>query len=466
MIFSSLLFMFIYLPMVLVIYYVSPIKWRNIVLLLFNVIFYSWGEPIYIILMAFSIVVDYGLGLFLDKNRENPKKSKSIVVISVVFNIGLLVFFKYFDFIIENLSYISGLEQLEPLGLALPIGISFYTFQKLSYIIDVYRQESKAQKSFVAFASFVTLFPQLIAGPIIQYRDLENQLEKRKYSIEQFAAGVTIFVIGLGKKVLLANNIGMLWEVYQSTNVQDLSVLGAWLGALAFTFQIYFDFSGYSDMAIGIGRMLGFEFKPNFNYPYCSRSITDFWRRWHISLSSWFRDYVYIPLGGNRKGKNRWLINILIVWAATGLWHGASWNFLLWGIYYGILLILEKLFLLKWLEKVPRIVTHIYTMFFVIVGWVIFAIEDSTRCLSYIATMFGLQGKSFLQDVDLYYVRNYFAMFILVCCASLPIIDRFKKKMNDKMRFTVLMFGLGIVLLLSTTYLVDSTYNPFLYFRF
>jgi len=466
MVFSSLLFLFIYFPIVLLVYYSSPIKWRNVILLLFNIVFYSWGEPIYILLMMVSIGIDYLLGLMLEKNRENTRKSKLIVISSIGFNIGLLIFFKYTDFIIENLSHIRGLEQLEPLGLALPIGISFYTFQKLSYIIDVYRQESKPQKNFVTFATFVTLFPQLIAGPIIQYRDLDSQLEKREYKIEVFASGVTIFVVGLGKKVLLANNIGILWEVYQATNLQELSVVGAWIGALAFTFQIYFDFSGYSDMAIGIGRMLGFEFKPNFNYPYCARSITEFWRRWHISLSSWFRDYVYIPLGGNRKGKSRWLFNILLVWMATGLWHGASWNFLLWGFYYGILLIVEKVFLTKWLEKIPRVFSHFYTMFLVIIGWIIFAMEDIRMGLAYLGKMFGLGETSFIQEVDLYYLRNYMIMLILVIFGSLPLGKIVIKKMPEKQKFIVTVVGMLFILFLSTGYLVDSTYNPFLYFRF
>ncbi|MBR2743128.1 MAG: MBOAT family protein, partial [Clostridia bacterium] len=364
MVFSTTLFLFIYLPVVLLLYYITPLKGRNVVLLLANLVFYGWGEPVYIAVMAASVLFDYIFGIQVERNRENKSAAKAFVALSVVMNLGLLVFFKYTDFIITNIG-------MNALGVALPLGISFYTFQKMSYIIDVYRGDAKAQPNIISFATFVTLFPQLIAGPIIKYRDIASQIDSREHNADRFSAGICTFMVGLGKKVLLANNIGMLWDIYKAGDLSHMSVLGAWLGAAAFTFQIYFDFSGYSDMAIGLGRMFGFEFKINFNYPYISQSVTEFWRRWHISLGSWFREYLYIPLGGNRVAVPRFVINLLIVWAATGIWHGASWNFLIWGLYYGAVLVLEKLFLLKALDKLPAAVRVVYSMFVVMIGWVI-----------------------------------------------------------------------------------------------
>lgn len=466
MVFSSLLFLFIYLPIVLAVYYIVPSKWRNIWLFIVNLVFYGWGEPVYIILMVFSITVNYIHGLLIDKHRARDKLAKRLLVSSIIINLGMLLFFKYYDFIAVNLSAIPGLSFFKPLGLTLPIGISFYTFQTMSYPIDIYRGDAKVQKKYLNFGTFVALFPQLIAGPIVRYKDISSQLDFRANSTEQFASGVRRFVVGLGKKVLLANNIGMLWDVYSAMPISQLSTLGAWLGIIAFSFQIYFDFSGYSDMAIGLGRMLGFEFLENFNYPYISKSITEFWRRWHISLSTWFRDYVYIPLGGNRHGKNRWFFNILVVWALTGIWHGASWNFLLWGVYYSVLLILEKAFLLKLLKKLPNALAHIYTLLLVLLGWVLFAVDDIASCGAYLSVMFGFGGTSLITRDVLYYLRSYGPMLVILIVASTPLMHIAANRLPKKVWNVAIPILILVVLVLSTGYLVDSTYNPFLYFRF
>jgi len=465
MVFSSLVFLFVYLPAVLLTYYISPAKWRNIVLFFVNMIFYGWGEPVYLLLMMLSIVVDYLLGIGIGKYREKRRVATGMLVASVVWNIGLLFFFKYFDFLLQSLQSVGILRGISPLGFPLPIGISFYTFQKLSYTIDVYRGECKEQKNFIDFSVFVTLFPQLIAGPILQYKDLAEQLSKRVLSMGKMREGIRIFTIGLCKKVLLANSVGKLWDDYRVLEITELSTAGAWIGLLAFCFQIYFDFSGYSDMAIGLGKMLGFDFNINFNYPYISKSVTEFWRRWHISLSSWFRDYLYIPLGGNRKGKTRWMLNILIVWAATGIWHGASFNFLLWGLYYAVLLMIEKLWLLKKLEKLPVFLGHIYALFFIVLGWGIFAIPDATAGIKYLGALFGTTGV-IIEPGDIFQMLNYMVLLIALIFASVPLGRQLFHKMPAKAQSvteTVLIMG---GLLLSTAYLVDSTYNPFLYFRF
>lgn len=468
MVFSSLVFMFVYLPMVLLLYYISPVKWRNVVLFLVNMIFYGWGEPVYLFLMMGSIVVDYLLGIGIEKYREKKGIAKGLVIISVLWNIGLLFFFKYFDFLLQSLQSLGLFQHISPLGLSLPIGISFYTFQKLSYTVDVYRGDTKGQKNFIDFSVFVTLFPQLIAGPILQYKDLADQLKQRTMNCTKVRDGIRIFTVGLCKKVLLANSIGKLWDDYRMMELSELSVFGAWLGLLAFCFQIYFDFSGYSDMAVGLGKMLGFEFSGNFNYPYISRSITDFWRRWHISLSSWFRDYVYIPLGGNRKGKGRWMLNILVVWAATGIWHGASFNFLLWGLYYALLLMIEKLWLLKKLDgfkKGTSVIAHVYALFFIALGWGIFAIPDANTGIAYLGALFGASGL-LTNSGDLFRLVNYAPLFVILIFASLPIGARGFGKLNAKHKNIAETVLITVGLLLSTAYLVDSTYNPFLYFRF
>jgi len=456
--------MFIYLPVVLALYYITPFKWRYIVLFVVNLIFYGWGEPIYVSLMIFSTIVDYFCGMMVDRYRSNDRKARGFVLCSVIINLGMLFFFKYIDFFITNLALIPAFSSLRPLGVKLPIGISFYTFQTMSYTIDVYRNDAPVQKNIIKFGDYVALFPQLIAGPIVRYKDLAEQLNEREHSVAKFASGVQRFVVGLAKKVLLANNIGMLWDVYKAMPAEELTTLGAWLGIIAFSFQIYFDFSGYSDMAIGLGRMLGFEFLENFNYPYISKSITDFWRRWHISLGTWFREYVYIPLGGNRKGTLRTFINIFTVWTITGFWHGASWNYLLWGIYYAILLMIEKAFLLKRLKKVP-VLAHMYTLFFVVVGWALFAIEDLPSCIAYISAMFG-GGAGFTNSTVSYYFMSYLPSLVIMAVASTPLGAKIMNRLPESGRRIAVPVLIALVLVFSTAYLVDATYNPFLYFRF
>ena len=466
MVFSSPFFMFFYLPVVLFAYYISPLKWRNLVLLVFNLIFYGWGEPIYITIMFASIAIDYSHGLLVEKAlaNGNDRKARYFVGQSVVFNLALLFFFKYWDFVAVSLASI-GLDFMPQFGLSLPIGISFYTFQTMSYTIDVYRGDAKAQKSIVSFGTFVTLFPQLIAGPIIKYKDLDDQINQRSHTFERFASGIQIFVVGLCKKVLLANNLGQLWDAYLSVSPETLTMGGAWLGIVAFSLQLYFDFSGYSDMAIGLGRMLGFEFLPNFNYPYISKSATEFWRRWHISLGSWFREYVYIPLGGNRVSKGRLFFNLMVVWGLTGFWHGASWNFLFWGLYFGILLILEKSFLLKFLDKLPVFLRHIYALVLVVISWAIFAVEDLTHLGGYLKAMFGM-GAGLTDPTVGYYAAGYGIVLLVACVAATPLGKNLWHKLPEKARMVLLPLLLVGGLVLSSAYLVDATYNPFLYFRF
>ena len=466
MVFSSPFFLFFYLPVVLAAYYLSPLKWRNFVLLLLNLVFYGWGEPVYILIMFLSIAIDYTHGLMVSKAQAqgNDKKARRAVAQSVVFNLALLFFFKYWDFIAKSLADV-GLNFMPVLGLGLPIGISFYTFQTMSYTIDVYRGDAQAQKSIINFGTFVTLFPQLIAGPIIKYKDLGDQIDHREYTADRFASGVQVFVVGLAKKVLIANNLGQLWDAYQAVPLSQLTAAGAWLGVLAFSLQLYFDFSGYSDMAVGLGRMLGFEFLPNFNYPYIARSITEFWRRWHISLGSWFREYVYIPMGGNRVSRGRLFFNLLVVWGLTGIWHGASWNFLLWGLYFGLLLILEKGGLLKLLEKLPAAVQHLYTLFLVLISWTIFAIEDFGRLGGYLKAMFGLGAGGWAPSTG-YYLASYAPILLIACLASTPLAKTLWGKSGRTAKLILLPILLLLGLALCTAYLVDATYNPFLYFRF
>ena len=467
MVFSSPLFLCFYLPAVLLVYYMTPLRWRNAVLLVFNLIFYGWGEPVYILIMFLSIAIDYTHGMLVEKAKRRGRdgRAQAAVCSSVLFNLALLFFFKYWDFLAESLAAV-GLDFMPRLGLSLPIGISFYTFQTMSYTIDVYRGDAPVQRSVISFGTFVTLFPQLIAGPIIQYKDLDAQLDHRDHTAEKFASGVQVFVVGMAKKVLLANNLGMLWDAYKAVPAAGLTVLGAWLGVAAFSLQIYFDFSGYSDMAIGLGRMLGFEFKPNFDYPYISRSITEFWRRWHISLGTWFREYVYIPLGGNRVSRGRLCFNLLVVWGLTGIWHGASWNFLLWGLYFGVLLMLEKLFLKRWIDRWPACFQHAYTLLLVAVSWAVFALEDFGQLGAYLAVMFGLAGRSLTDGAFFYYLRSYLPVLVLACLASTPLARRLWHRAPARAVQAALPVLLLAGLLLSTAYLVDATYNPFLYFRF
>lgn len=465
MVFSSTPFLFFYLPVVLAVYYLVPRKWRNLWLFLVNLVFYGWGEPVYVLLMVFSIALNYAAGLLIGRFRADRRGAKLVLVLDVAVNLAMLAFFKYYELFAETLSRLPGLGKIPTPGLTLPIGISFYTFQTMSYPIDVYRGDAEAQRSFISFGTFVALFPQLIAGPIVRYKDVARQLDFRSCSTEQFASGVRRFTAGLGKKVLIANNIGLLWDVYSVQNPAELTALGAWMGVCAFTLQIYFDFSGYSDMAIGLGRMLGFEFLENFNYPYISRSVTEFWRRWHISLGAWFRDYVYIPLGGNRKGLARQLLNILVVWALTGFWHGANWTFLCWGLYYAVFLMLEKAFLLKPLRRVPVLAT-VYTLIVAICGWVIFDLPSMSAALGYYRAMFGGGSGVFFNGTDLFYFKNYAAVFLVAILAATPLGRDLYARLGEKAKAALTPVLIAAVLVLSTAYLVDATYNPFLYFRF
>ncbi len=461
MIFSSLPFLFFYLVAVLAVYKLSPLKLRNLILLVVSLFFYGWGEPVYIIIMLLSIVVDYVHGMLVERWREDDRKARRAVASSVFFNLAILVFFKYWDFIAGNLNALTGL-QLPVLGLPLPIGISFYTFQTMSYTIDVYRQDAPVQKNPIVFGAYLTLFPQLIAGPIVRYKSVADQLEERREDLDKFVSGVRRFTVGAAKKVLLANAIGQLWD--QSLASQNLTAVGAWLGLAAYAFQIYFDFSGYSDMAIGLGRMFGFEFLENFNYPYISRSVVEFWKRWHISLTTWFREYVYFPLGGNRVPKWKWIRNILIVWTLTGIWHGAGWNFLLWGLYYGAWMLAERLFLGKWLEKLPRAVRHIYTMFIVLIGWALFAVEDMGRLGAYFSSLFG--GGGWFSAVDGYRLRTYLPTLVILIVGSTPLMGKLWDRLGERTRAVLQPLLVLGALILCTASLVDAGYNPFLYFRF
>lgn len=473
MVFSSVLFLFYFLPITLILYFAVPKKYRNLILFLVSLFFYAWGEPVYIVIMLFSTLVDYTHGRLVDRylHEGKRKNARFAVMSSMVINLGILGFFKYGDFILANLNSLFGLE-IPLMNLPLPIGISFYTFQTMSYTIDVYRGDAKVQKNIISFGAYVALFPQLIAGPIVQFKTVAKELDHRTESFDHFGSGVNRFLIGLGKKVLLANNIGLLWDQVSGMDVTALPVLTAWLGILAFAFQIYFDFSGYSDMAIGLGRMFGFHFLENFNYPYLSRSITEFWRRWHISLGTWFREYVYIPLGGNRQGKGIQLRNICIVWLLTGLWHGASWNFVAWGAYFGILLILEKLFLLRWLERLPRMIGHIYTMFLVLISWALFAFDSFGQAVGYIRAMFGGYGGALWNGESIYLLYTNAIMLILLVIGSTDLPKKLGQKLVSAFQNNSVVVLLGrnayllILFILSIAYMVDASYNPFLYFRF
>lgn len=470
MVFSSLIFLFAYLAVTLVLYYVVPFKARNAVLFAVSLVFYGWGEPKYIVVMLFSILVAYIFGFFVGKYRESaPKKARTYLIVSVILNLSALLFFKYANFFIENLALIPGLGGLEPIeGLKLPVGISFYTFQIMSYTIDVYRGDARVQRRIVPFGTYVTLFPQLIAGPIVRYSDVDEQLTYRKETVDKFASGVQRFCAGLAKKVLLADTVYVLLNYYHEAFAFEQTVLGAWLIVILYTFQIYFDFSGYSDMAIGLGRMLGFEFLENFNYPYVSKSITEFWRRWHISLSTWFRDYVYIPLGGNRRGLPRQLLNLLIVWLLTGLWHGAAWNFVLWGLYYALLLILEKLFLGRLLEKLWRPLRHLYALLAILVGWVIFNSAGVGQAGGYLSAMFGA-GRTLTETgvSARFLLGQYKVDFLLAVLFCLPVPHCLRLLYERRAWFAAVCDAalLG-VFALSVTAIVNSSFNPFIYFRF
>ncbi len=461
MVFSSITFLFYFLPIVLIIYYVVPNKFKNIILLIASMFFYFYGEPKYILIMLFSIIITYLFGMLMDKYK---KYSKLFLTLSICTVAGILIYFKYANFIIENIN-LWLTNKIDFIYVALPIGISFYTFQLISYTIDVYRGDAKVQKNILKLAMYVSLFPQLIAGPIVRYTTIEKQLENREYSFEKFATGVRRFVIGLAKKVLIANVLGELVKIFLSSN--DRSILFYWMYAISNMLQIYFDFSGYSDMAIGLGKMFGFEFLENFNYPYIATSVTDFWRRWHISLSSWFRDYIYIPLGGNRVSKIKWLRNILVVWLLTGLWHGAAWNFILWGLYFGILLIIEKVFLNKYLEKLPKFLSRIYVLIIVMISFIIFSGENMEQIIQNIGGLVGYPGVANLSEQSIYYFKSYFVILVIAIFGATPI---FKKLANNKKINKIINvlepIYLLIMLIICTSYIIDGSYNPFLYFRF
>lgn len=467
MVFSSLTFLYFFLPIVLALYFAAPKKAKNIVLFISGFIFYAWGEPFYVIIMIISTIIDYTAGRFMDKFDDREKLRTVFLLVSVIMNLSLLAVFKYSSFFITNINILFGTSFTDP-NLPLPIGISFYTFQSMSYTIDLYMRNIKVQKNIINFTSYVTLFPQIVAGPIVRYEDVANEIDHRTITTSKIAEGIGIFVKGLGKKVILANNIGLVWAQVKAMGYDNISVATAWIGILAFTFQIYYDFSGYSDMAIGLGKMLGFNFPQNFNYPYVSKSISEFWRRWHITLGSWFRSYVYIPLGGNRKGLPRTLINLLIVWALTGFWHGASWNFVFWGLYFGILIIIERLGWGKVLAKLPAIVSRLYTFILVVIGWVFFDIDGMKPAFNYLKAMFGSNGVV-IDTTARYLIGTSLLIFVICIIASTEIIKKIYTKINsldgNVIQYAMPVFQL-IVMLISTAFLVNATYNPFIYFRF
>lgn len=471
MVFSSLLFLFRFLPIVLIAYYILPKRCHNLVLFVASLIFYAWGEPVYVILILLSTLVDYCAGRMVAycKEQKHKKRAVSAVLFSATVNLALLGFFKYGDFFLQIFHRLTGMAVPE-LGLSLPIGISFYTFQTMSYTIDVYRGDAKVQKNLITFGAYVSLFPQLIAGPIIRYKEIADQLQERKETIDLFCKGILRFMIGLGKKILIANQLGELWHEIAVTDVGELTTATAWLGVLAFTLQIYFDFSGYSDMAIGLGAMFGFSFPENFNYPYESKSITEFWRRWHISLGTWFREYVYIPLGGNRKGIGRQMVNMGVVWVLTGLWHGASVNFVLWGIYYYVLLVMEKLLWKSVLEKLPNFLRHLYTMVLVMVGWSLFSWQDMGNGAAYIKTMFFQAGAGIADQKTMYLLISNLILILIAMLGSLSwikkrVIERWLPQ--DTLGRDVAGIVFVVVLFITcVAMLVNSSYNPFLYFRF
>ena len=460
------MFLYIFLPIMLLFYFIVPSKFKNAIMILASLVFFAWGEIRYIFIMLVLAVMDFVCGKKITKYRDNKKKKIIFLMINVVVNLGILFFFKYADFIISNINNLTGLS-IPLLNIPLPIGVSFNTFQSLSYIIDVYRGTVKCEKSFYNYLTYTTLFPQIIAGPIVRYETVDEELETKNISLDNFSAGMKRFIIGLGKKVLIANSVGTLWNTIEVGNYAELSMLFAWIGIIAFALQIYFDFSGYSDMAIGLAQIFGMKFDENFNYPYISKSITEFWRRWHITLSSWFRDYVYIPLGGNRRGLAIQIRNILIVWFLTGAWHGASWNFILWGVYFGVILILEKLFLLKLLEKLPNIIRRIYAIVIILVSWAIFAFEDLARVGEYIKAMFI--NSTLWDNEALYYLQNYGVLILIGAICSIPLWKKLKEKIDSKNSKTlevITTLGYVAIFVLSTASLVTNSFNPFLYFRF
>lgn len=466
MLFSSIVFLFTFLPIILILYYLVPRPMKNVILLFGSLLFYAWGEPVYIFLMIFSILFNYICGLDIARNLGDQAAARRSLIFTVAVNLCILGFFKYEGFVLDSLSAVLPVD-IPYRAMALPIGISFYTFQILSYIIDVYRGHVKVQTNLLDFALYVTMFPQLIAGPIVQYADVDRQLHVRKESWGKFGEGSMFFIRGLAKKVLLANTIGMVYTEVAALAPGKVSVLSAWIGCISYAFQIYFDFSGYSDMAIGLGKMFGFEFLKNFDYPYISQSITEFWRRWHISLGSWFREYVYIPLGGNRVPVIKHLRNLLIVWFLTGLWHGAAWNFVAWGLYYGLILILEKYFLSRVLERLPAVIRHIYSLVLVLIGWVFFFSPTLGGAVDYIQLMFGVGANGLVDSEGLYLLTTNLLLLILLVIGSTPIVHRaYERVMAGRGKILANCVVYAAMFLLCIAYLVTETYNPFLYFRF
>ena len=464
MVFSSLTFLFAFLPIALIGWYVLPKKLRIGFLLLISLVFYAWGEPLYVFVMLGSILVNWGIGLLMDRSERHRR---AWLIVSVVLNLALLFVFKYAGFVWNNVrALLPETLAKTSVSIRLPIGISFFTFQIMSYVIDLYRGKTKVQKNPIRFGAYVAMFPQLIAGPIVRYVDIEAQLSAPDISLNNTADGVRQFTVGLAKKVLLANALGLLWERFSASPTEN-GVLGAWIGLLAYTFQIYFDFSGYSDMACGLGRMLGFRFVNNFNYPYISDSITEFWRRWHISLSSWFREYVYIPLGGNRRGKGRQILNLLIVWLLTGLWHGASWTFMIWGLYYGVLLILEKLFLGRLIGRLPRALRTVYAFVLVMIGWCVFALPELPEMLTYLGTLFGIRSGGWISPLCTAWGVGYLPLFAVAAIAASPLGAAVKRKLDRFGWFpAVQLAGALLLFVLCIASLASQSYNPFIYFRF
>ncbi len=468
MVFSSITFLFFFLPILVILYYIAPKKLKNLVMIIGSFAFYAWGEIRFFPIMVALSIEDYICGRLMEKHRANIKLRRLFLTISLLSNLGVLIFFKYTNFFVSNITSLFGIEGVVT-NIILPIGVSFNTFQSISYAIDVYRGTTSCEKSFYGYLTYTTLFPQIIAGPIVRYVTVENDLDDHELTYNSLSLGMRRFLVGLGKKVLIANNVGMLWDQVVAGTAGEMSVVLYWLGIIAYTFQIYFDFSAYSDMAIGLARMFGFTFDENFNYPYIAKSISEFWRRWHITLSEWFRDYVYIPLGGNRCSKSRHIFNLLVVWGLTGFWHGASWNFVLWGLYFAVLLIAEKYFLLKFIEKWPSIIRHIYTLVLVIISWVIFYFEDMGELWGYLKGMFGMQGVPFINDNAIYHGLSYLVIFAIAAFGSAPIFKKLIEKTEESNKKWVFVLSTAFYLLMfiaCVAYLVNATYNPFLYFRF
>ncbi len=472
MLFSSVLFLFVFLPLTLILYYIVPRKGKNLILFVCSLIFYAWGEPVYILLMLFSSTVDYVCGLLIDKGKiNNNKKLQRIALIaSIIVNLSLLATFKYADFFIINANTLFS-SSIPLLNLGLPLGISFYTFQSMSYTIDCYRGEVAAQKNFITYSTYVSLFPQLVAGPIVRYKSVEYQMEHRKESLSLFSEGVIRFIIGLSKKMLIANNLGYFWAQIQALPESEVSSMTAWLGIILFPVQLYFDFSGYSDMAIGLGKMFGFKLIENFNYPFIAKSITEFWRRWHMSLGTWFKEYVYIPLGGNRKGSGRTYFNLFLTWFLTGLWHGATFTNVFWGLWSGIFIVLERAFLLDILERIPKFISRLYTTVLMCIGLLFLAYDDIAPCFSFIGKAFGINASSFADERFLYFLLSSAVLIVLALVGATPIVKNSVLKIKAKYDGTLVyslssMLIIAVLFFVCTAFLISESFNPFLYFRF